>query len=149
MSKYRSGFEERIAAAFAKRKIAFTYESTTLKYVTPPVPAKTHKYTPDFIFKRKDGHEILVEAKGYLKAVDRKKMKLVRKDNPDLDIRFLFMDGHRTLTTKKKRQCGKDGLPFKSKTYGDWAEDKGFPWRQGSDIFSVGRVLKDWYAETD
>ena len=147
MSKYRSGFEERIAAAFGRRKIAFTYESTTLKYVSPPIPAKNRKYTPDFIFKTKSGHKIYVEAKGYLKRENRKTMALVKKDNPDLDIRFLFMDGLRPLTSKKKRGIGKDGLPFKSKTYGMWAEENGFPWRQGSDIAVVSKVLAEWYNE--
>ena len=148
MSKYRSGYEERIASAFSRRKIDFTYESTTLKYVTPPVPAKKHKYTPDFIFTTKAGHKIFVEAKGYLKVADRKKMVLVKKDNPDLDIRFLFMDGYKPLITKKKRGLDKDGLPFKSKTYGMWADAEGFPWAQGNDPVVIGRVLAEWYNES-
>ncbi len=147
MSKYRSGFEERIAVAFDRRKIPFKYESTTLKYVTPPVPAKTHKYTPDFIFEAKDGHLIYVEAKGYLKPDCRKKMVQVKKDNPDLDIRFLFMDGSRPLVTKKKRGKAKDGSLYRSKSYGDWAESEGFPWDEGSDPVIVGRVLTKWLNE--
>jgi hypothetical protein len=147
LSKYRSGFEERIAKAFTRRKLAFTYESTTLKYETPPVPAKTHKYTPDFLFEAKDGHTIYVEAKGYLKPHDRKKMKLVKKNNPDLDIRFLFMDGRRPLVTKRRRGTAKDGTKFKSKTYGEWAEQNGFKWAAGSDSTTVGKILKRWYDE--
>ena len=145
MIKYRSGFEEMIAKAFGRRKISFRYESTTLKYETPPVPAKSHKYTPDFIFKAKDGHKIYVEAKGYLKPDCRKKMALVKKDNPDLDIRFLFMDGSRPLVTKKKRGKAKDGSIYRSKSYGEWAEQAGFPWAQGSDPTTVGKVLAAWY----
>lgn len=147
MSKYRSGFEERIASAFAKRKIDFRYEPTTLKYITPRIPSKTHKYTPDFVYAAKDGHLIYVEAKGYLKPDCRKKMVQVKKDNPDLDIKFLFMDGTRPLVTKRKRGKAKDGSLYRSKTYGEWAEQAGFPWDQGSDSFTVGRVLKKWYDE--
>lgn len=147
MSKYRSGYEERIASAFVTRKIKFTYESTTLKYTSPPIPAKKRRYTPDFIFLTKKGHKIYVEAKGYLKPENRKIMKMVRKDNPDLDIRFLFMDGHKALTSKKKRQCGVNGLPFKSKTYGMWAEENGFKWASCDHPQTIGRILKEWYNE--
>lgn len=147
MSKYRSGYEERIAAAFDRRRIHFTYESTTLKYESPPIPAKKRRYTPDFIFETKAGHKIYVEAKGYLKADDRKKMVLVKQDNPDLDIRFLFMVGSRPLISKKRRGTRKDGSPYQSTTYGGWAEKEGFPWAEGSDTTTVGKVLAEWYKE--
>ena len=149
MSKYRSGFEERIAKAFGRRKIDFRYEPMTLDYITPPVPAKNHKYTPDFLFEAEDGHTIYVEAKGRLTVANRQKMLLVKQHNPELDIRFLFMNARQPLISKRKRGTKKNGDIYKSTTYGEWAEKNGFPWAQGNDPATIGRILAEWKKDVD
>lgn len=111
----RSGYEEHVAKGLEERNVPYEYEAETLFYIKPPVPAKEGRYTPDFTIKKKDGSLMYIESKGRFSAADRKKMALVKAQNPDADIRLLFMrDDY--LTSKKKS---------KNST---WAAKHGFPW---------------------
>lgn len=76
---YRSGLEVKVAALLPYVE----YETHKIKYV---VPASTHTYTPDFVLGPND----YLEVKGYLDASSRKKMILVRDQNPNVRIRFFF-----------------------------------------------------------
>jgi hypothetical protein len=78
------------------------------------VPAKKHKYTPDFTLP----NGIRIEAKGYLTAEDRAKMKRVKASNPFLDIRFVFGRASNKLNKESPT------------TYAMWAEDNGFKWAE-------------------
>ena len=49
---YRSGLELKVADQIKEAKYPVNYETETLKYI---VPQKNSKYTPDFIFTKKDG----------------------------------------------------------------------------------------------
>jgi hypothetical protein len=51
------------------------------------VPEKKHFYKPDIILP----NGIICEVKGKLDSEARKKMALVKLQNPALDIRFVFM----------------------------------------------------------
>lgn len=101
----RSNFERTFAADLTRRGIAFKFEPERIPYV------ETHEYIPDF----KIG-SMYIETKGYLKPSDRSKMKQIKKQYPELDIRFVFMSADNRLTAKSKT------------TYGEWAEKNGFPW---------------------
>ena len=79
---YRSLFELNVAKNLIENKIKFEYETQKINYIP-----KTKVYTPDFYFPLTD---IYVEAKGYFDMDDRVKMLLVKKQHPDLDIRFVF-----------------------------------------------------------
>lgn len=61
---------------------------------------------------------VLVECKGQLDVHDRSKMVAVKKQRPELDIRFVFMNA-------------KCRLSRHGKTYGEWADSVGFPWAEG------------------
>lgn len=56
-----------------------------------------------------------IEAKGRFFSKDRTKMKYIKEQHPDLDIRFIFLDGNNKLSKTSKT------------TYMEWAERYGFP----------------------
>ena len=70
-----------------------------------------HDYNPDFIFP----NGVIVEAKGRFMKGDAQKMLAVKKQHPELDIRFCFMYPHRQI-------------PGQKNTYAQWAERNGFMW---------------------
>jgi hypothetical protein len=77
----RSKLEENIADLFEELNVDYEYESEKLSYVIEA------KYIPDF----KVG-DVYLEAKGYFPSDQRRKMKAVKKANPDLDIRIIFQN---------------------------------------------------------
>ena len=101
----RSHLEEQIVELFEELDVQYEYESEKISYTIEA------KYIPDF----KVG-DVYLEAKGYFPSDQRRKMKAVKKANPELDIRFIFQN---PLTKISKH----------SKTsYAMWAEKNGFPW---------------------
>ena len=118
-SKYRSKFEAGLAAGLIQNKVNFTYEDMTLPYVIKAT------YKPDFILS----NGVVIEAKGHFRPEDRKKLLAVKKQHPDLDIRFVFQNGNDKLTRAKR-----------SVTYGQWATRHGFKWASGS-------IPQDWYDQ--
>lgn len=102
----------------AGKSYTVSYETEEIAYTT------SHNYVPDFILAFKDGRKLYIEAKGWLDNESRTKMRCVKRDNPDLDIRFLFY---------------KDKLVYKNgkMMYSDWAEKYNFP-------YCIGTVPKDW-----
>ena len=57
---------------------------------------------------------IIIETKGQFNSADRKKMKLIKLQNPKLDIRFIFSNSKSKIGKKSKT------------TYGKWCEMFGF-----------------------
>ena len=119
-SKFRSAFEALFAANLTKHKIDFGYEVDTLVYV------KEHKYKVDFSLEC----DILVETKGYFTAADREKMLGVRKANPTLDIRLVFMKDQKIHKLSKTK-------------YSDWCEKHGFKYI----ISPKGEIPDEWIRE--
>lgn len=107
-SGYRSQFELGLALSLKERNVEFEYETKKLTYIPDP---KT--YTPDFYLVETD---IYVEAKGELTKADRVKMILVKKQHPDLDIRFVFMNSKNKIYRGSKT------------TYAAWCIRHGFQW---------------------
>lgn len=120
----RSGLEKRTAEYLESNKIPFEYETLTIEYV---VPAKTHKYKPDFILDS----GIIVEAKGRFDAATRQKMAYVIEQNPDLDIRLLFMRDN-TISKSSKTK------------YSDWCEKRGIKYH----VSAAGEIPEDWIKPT-
>jgi hypothetical protein len=105
--------EVRFDAAFIENtKINAKYESVTFQYEV----SETCKYTPDWTIKTKRGRYIHIEFKGVLDRATRKKMKLVKKQHPSLDIRLIFEKASNKIMKGSKT------------TYGMWADQWGFPW---------------------
>ncbi len=119
--EYRSGLEEKIANDLTSRGVGFLFEQRKIKY-TPP--AKEHTYTPDFEL----ANGVIIESKGYFTSADRKKMRWVKEQHPELDIRMLF--------GRAKNRINK-GSPT---TYSDWCEKNGYLWCEG-------RVPQEWINE--
>jgi hypothetical protein len=96
---YKSGLEHKVADTLKEINYPVNYETETLHYV---VPSTKHKYTPDFVFTRKDGGTMFVETKGRWTTADRKKMKYVLQSNPDIDIRIVFQNPNQKITKGSK-----------------------------------------------
>ena len=110
---FRSGLEERVAEQLDQLGIEYTYEKIKLKYIKP---ASQHVYTPDFVL----ANGIIVETKGRFLAPDRQKHILVKKHNPELDIRFVFSNSNARISKASKTTyamwCRKNGYKFADKT---------------------------------
>lgn len=115
----RSRFEDRITDQLEALGVRYDYEGIRLAY-TP----KDRVYIPDFTITRPRGSVIHVEAKGYFTSADRSKMLAVKREYPELDIRFVFQRNN-TLSKKSKT------------TYAEWAAANGFPW-------AVGEIPEAW-----
>ena len=109
---HRSKIEDDIAKQIKKEKLKLGYEECRIPYM---VPATDHHYIPDF------GNEktIIIEAKGRFLPEDRRMHLFLKKQRPDLDIRFIFTKADKRLSKKKR----KDGTNF---TCGDWCRKHGF-----------------------
>jgi hypothetical protein len=105
---FRSGLEEAIASELDTKNIQYKFEETKLNYVKPQ---KVHTYTPDFYLT---GSDIYIETKGYFTSQDRQKMRLIKEQHPQLDIRFIFSNSKTRISKKSKT------------TYGMWCDKYGF-----------------------
>ena len=111
-SKYRSGLEERVADLLSGLGVSYEYESEKISYVIQ------HHYTPDFILP----NHVVLECKGYWDAQDRRKIKTIKKDNPDIDLRMVFQAPFNTISKKSKT------------TYAQWCDNLGIPWTSFTNI---------------
>jgi len=104
---FRSGLEMTIHESLKSRGIDGEYEKHIIQYTKPETH---HKYHPDF--KLPNG--IFVETKGRFLTDDRKKHLLIKAQNPNLDIRFLFQNSKTKISKASKT------------TYADWCIKHGF-----------------------
>ena len=81
-----------------------------------------HNYTPDFILP----NGVWLEAKGYWDSKDRKKIKSVIQQNPDIDLRMVFQAPFNTISKKSKT------------TYAQWCDKLGIKWT------SFATIPIDW-----
>lgn len=116
----RSGLEKKVAEYLDQNKVEYEYETVVLSY---EIPTEKHKYKPDFILK----NGIIIEAKGNFNAQTRKKMGLVIEQNPDLDIRMLFMRDNKISKSSKT-------------AYSDWCEKRGIKYT----VSANGTVPEEW-----
>lgn len=110
-----------MARLLLERGVNFTYEAEKIVYTIPETP---HTYLPDF----KLDNGIFVEAKGNFDREARKKMALVCEQNPDLDIRLLFM---------------RDNRIGKHKKYSDWCKQRGIKYH----VSLNGTIPEEWTME--
>jgi hypothetical protein len=105
---FRSGLEDKVAGELDLASVPYTYESFKITY---EVPARLAKYTPDF---RLLGNGIIVETKGQFVTADRQKHRLIKEQNPNLDIRFVFSRSGTRISKQSQT------------TYAMWCETQGF-----------------------
>ena len=120
---FKSGYEQKVARSLDSLGAPVAYEQDKLKYT---VPASKHTYTPDFTLS--DG--TFIESKGNLTPRDRKLLKLVKEQHPEVRVLILFQrDNYMSGKKVKKR-----------KRYSDWAKENGFEYH----VSSKGEVPKEW-----
>ena len=118
---YRSGFEHTVSKDLTEAKVKFEYETTVISYTKPETH---HTYTIDFTLP----NGILVETKGRWVLEDRKKHLLIKKQHPELDIRFVFMNPKGKIRKGSKT------------TYADFCDKNGILWADK-------QIPKAWYKE--
>jgi hypothetical protein len=105
---FRSGLEERVADLLVELGVKYEYETKKVAYTI------AHVYTPDFVLP----NGVILECKGYWDAADRRKIKEVKKQHPDLDLRMVFQAPFNTISKKSKttyaKYCDKLGIPWTS-----------------------------------
>lgn len=116
--KFRSRYEETIYNNVLENGLTVEYEPYSLQYLVKG------NYYPDFILP----NGVVVEAKGYFDSRARAKMIAVKKFNPDLDIRFTFMNSKTKVRKGSKL------------SYADWCNKYGFP-------FADGNIPLEWFKE--
>ena len=109
---FRSGLEERVAELMTELGVSYEYETTKIAYTI------SHNYCPDFVLP----NGIILETKGYWDSEDRRKIKNVKEQNPDMDIRMVFQAPFNTISKKSKT------------TYAQYCERLGIPWTSFHDI---------------
>lgn len=124
MTVGRSGFEKKIMLALDTLGIPYEYETEHIKFTQPQ---KARYYIPDIILRTKDNRKIYVELKGKFDRDSQSKMRWVKEQNPELDIRLVFMRDNKMTKSAKK-------------TYTDWAEQYGFQ-------YAVGAIPYEWLEE--
>lgn len=122
--KYRSSSEEKFAKNLRANKIKFKYESELVPYQI----SRTLNYKPDFIVSRTRSDKMYFEVKGWFTGKDRTKLILVKKCNPEMDIRLIFEADNKLSKRSKTR-------------YSDWATKHGFKYHVGLS------VPKEWIEE--
>lgn len=104
--QYKSNSEYDAAQQLHKLKIDFEYERDKLEYVW----TENKSYTPDFFLP----NGIILEVKGRFMVEDRKKHLFIKKQYPNLDIRFVFDNPYRKLYKGGRM------------TYADWCDKYGY-----------------------
>lgn len=118
---FRSGLEEENARLLDNLGVAYEYEKYKLTYEKP---AKTSKYTPDYILP----NGIIIETKGRFLTADRQKHILIKKQYPDLDLRFVFSNPRQRISKQSKTM------------YLDWCERNGF-------LYAAKTIPQEWIDE--
>lgn len=118
---YRSGLEDRISDQLKGLSVPFKYEEFKIRYEVN----ESRTYTPDFELP----NGIIVESKGRFVTADRKKHLLVKKQHPDLDIRFVFSNSNAKISKGSKTSyadwCNKNGFLYADKLIPEsWIKEK-------------------------
>ena len=125
MPKLKGTFEERVINKLEKAGVQFEYEPHNLPYTVE------RQYYPDLLVG-----DIYIELKGFFRQDAQRKMKAVKAQHPDLDIRFLFQRASSPVHGAKKR---KDGSKM---TCAEWADRYNFIWAEGE------QVPEEWINES-
>ena len=119
---FRSGLELKIADYLKQQKCKYKYEA--LKIEWEDLTYRT--YTPDFVL----GNGIIIETKGMFTLADRKKHLAIKKQHPQLDIRFVFENSNRRLRkgakTRYYQWCNRHDFDYYDRIIPEeWLKEKG------------------------
>ena len=108
-NKFKGNFEPLLAEQLDELKAYYEYEPYPLAYILKG------NYWPDFVLS----NGIHIEGKGHLDTAARRKLRAVKDQHPDLDLRIVFQRAQNKLSKGS------------TTTYGDWADRYGFKWADG------------------
>ena len=119
---YRSGLELKTAKYLDDLLIKYKYEKVKIEW--EDLTYRT--YTPDFVLY----NGIIIETKGMFTTADRKKHLAIKKQHPELDIRFVFENSRRKLRKGAKSSYGEWCIKHNFRYYDriipeDWLKEKG------------------------
>ena len=106
VTTFRSNLEKDVANLLTELGVTYEYETTKIAYQI------AHNYQPDFILP----NGIILECKGYWDSDDRRKIKNVKEQNPDVEVRMVFQSPYNTISKRSKT------------TYAKWCERHDIPW---------------------
>ena len=118
-------FEERVISDLTERGVPYKYEPEKIAYTVE------RHYIPDLLI-----NQMWVELKGYFRQDAQRKMKAIKAQHPDMDIRFVFQKADSPIQGAKKR---KDGSKM---TCAEWADRQGFVWAEAT-------IPEEWLNELD
>jgi len=133
--EFRSGFEKTIRKQLDEQKVKYKYEPCKIKWKRRVSSGECGRcghskvyqlcsYTPDFVL----GNGIWIEAKGKLDSRNRTKLKAIREQHPEIDLRLVFQRDNIIKGTKNKTR------------YSEWASKLGFR-------FAIGSVPSAWLGD--
>ena len=96
---FKSGLEEKVSDLLCELGVDYEYEGVSYLYTIQ------HHYTPDFVLP----NGVCLETKGFWRPEDRRKIKQVISDNPEIDLRMVFQDPYKKIS-KKSRQPMQNGV---------------------------------------
>lgn len=108
-NNFKGGFEPVLANQLDKYGVSYEYEPKKIPFILE------RTYCPDFVLS----NGVHIEGKGVLTPDDRKKLRAIKEQHPELDIRLVFQRASNKLRRGSKT------------TYGDWADRYGFKWADG------------------
>ena len=117
---YRSGLEQTVLNSLKNRKCNAQYECFKIEW--EDLAYRT--YTPDFLLP----NGIIIETKGRFTPEDRMKHIAIKKQHPNLDIRFVFSNSNSKLRKGSKT------------SYAIWCERNGF-------LYADKDVPQEWLDE--
>ena len=103
---FRSELEEKVSDLLCALKIDYEYEPTRIPYQIQ------HNYSPDFLLP----NGVYLECKGYWDSADRRKIKNVKEQHPEIDLRMVFQAPFNKITKNSKT------------TYAKWCDRHKIPW---------------------
>jgi len=117
---HRSGLEDGLTEFLSEHQSEVRYEKLKIEWED----LKYRTYTPDYELD----NGIIIEAKGLFSSEDRSKHLAVKKQHPELDIRFVFSNANAKLYKGAKTR------------YFEWCEKHGFKW-------SHRTIPQEWLEE--
>lgn len=118
---YRSKFESRFANLLNSNEVKFHYEQDKVKYILE------NKYNPDF----KLGPNFYLETKGLFTSADRRKMKAVIEQNPNITFVMIFQDPNKKISKSSKT------------SYASWCDKNGIEWGTTEDLCDIIKKHSD------
>ena len=121
---YRSGLEHKVSQYLDDLNINYSYEGIKIEW--EDLAYRT--YTPDFILH----NNIIIETKGMFTTIDRRKHLAIKKQHPELDIRFVFTNSNRKLRKGAKSTYAQWCLRYDFRYYSriipeEWLKEKAKP----------------------